>query len=215
MKLPDEGICPCCGKETQFLSLGHRYNKHCSKRCLEKTRGEKNSVYMTKYYSKKKNRKLQSNRIKNSEKHKNSCSNINTSQDFRNKMSKIRTDAYKNKEYSDKMNKASHNDNWKKSVTSKKFRENTSKNNTKRILEGKTFKNYYYDNNWFDSKPELAFYIWLTDHNIRFKHETTYLEYTYNNIKYRYIPDFIVYDTYVEIKGEHLMKKITFTKYKR
>ena len=41
MKLPEEGICPCCGKETEFLSLGHRYNKHCSKECAAKTRGEK------------------------------------------------------------------------------------------------------------------------------------------------------------------------------
>lgn len=208
MKLPEEGICPCCGKETKFLSLSHRYNKHCSKECSAKTTGEKNSVYMSKYYSKMKNRKLQSKRIKNSEKHKKSCSDVNTSIEFRNKMSKIRTDAYKNKEYSDKMNKASHNDNWKKSVTSKEFRENTSKNNTKRILEGKTFKLYTYDGHWFDSKPELTFYIWLKDHNVRFKHEKYNLTYRYNCIEYNYIPDFIVYNTFVEIKGEHLMKKL-------
>ncbi len=208
MKKPDEGICPICGKETEFLSLSHRYNKHCCKKCALKTISKCNSNHMTLFFSMKKNRILQSKRIKNSENHKKSCSDIITSQDFRNKMSKIRSDAYKDENYANKMNEACHNNKWKKSVTTKKFRENISKNNTTRILEGKIFKLYKYDNNWFDSKPELAFYIWLKDHHIRFKHEIKYLEYTYKGIIYKYIPDFIVYNTYVEIKGPHLLKKL-------
>lgn len=205
MKIPNEGICPCCGKETEFLSLSHRYNKHCSKECLAKTRGVKNSAYMTKFYSNNENRKIQSNRLKYSINHKESCIN---SIEFKNKMSTIRKEAYKNEEYRDKMTKFCHNENWKKSVSSKEFSENQSKNNVKRIIEGKVFKKYNYDGHWFDSKPELAFYIWLKDHHIRFRHEKTYLKYIYNEIEYRYIPDFIVYDTFVEIKGKHLLKKL-------
>lgn len=205
MKTPNEGVCPCCGKETKFLSLKHRYTKHCSKECLAKTRGIKNSAYMTKFFSNIENRKIQSNRLKYSIKHKESCTN---SIEFKNKMSTIRKEAYNNKEYRDKMNKLSHNENWKKSVSSKEFSENCSKNNVKRIIEGKVFKKYNYDGHWFDSKPELAFYIWLKDHHIRFRHEKTYLKYIYNEIEYRYIPDFIVYDTFVEIKGKHLLKKL-------
>ncbi len=205
MKTPNEGVCPCCGKETKFLSLKYRYTKHCSKECLAKTRGIKNSAYMTKFFSNIENRKIQSNRLKYSIKHKESCTN---SIEFKNKMSNIRKEAYKNKEYYDKMNKLTHNEQWKNSVTSKEFRENTSNNNTKRIIEGKVFKIYKYDNQWFDSKPELAFYIWLKDHNVRFRHEKIYLNYKYNDVEYKYIPDFIVYDTFVEIKGKHLLKRM-------
>lgn len=34
MRKDDEGICPVCGKETDFVSLSSGYKKHCSKKCL-------------------------------------------------------------------------------------------------------------------------------------------------------------------------------------
>lgn len=204
IKNTEDGICPCCGKNTEFLSLTHGYNKHCSKECLAKTRGEKNSKRMKIYFSNKENRKQQSNKIKKSKNHKKACSSI----EFKNKMSVIRTDAYQDKDYAEKMNKASHNENWKKSVTSKEFREHASKINTKRILNGEVFKLYKYNNEWFNSKPEHAFYIYLKDHKIKFEHEKDKLPYYFENIKHYYIPDFKVFNTYVEIKGLHLMKQL-------
>ena len=98
IKNTEDGICPCCGKNTEFLSLTHGYNKHCSKECLAKTRGEKNSKRMKIYFSNKENRKQQSNKIKKSKNHKKACSSI----EFKNKMSVIRTDAYQDKDYAEK-----------------------------------------------------------------------------------------------------------------
>lgn len=170
-----------------------------------KLAGNKISNGLKKYWSSDKNRKLQSERIKNSDNHKKACS---ISIEFRNKMSEIRTNAYKNKDYAEKMNKKCHNEKWRKSVTSKKHSEKISENNIKRILEGKVFKKYFYDNQWFDSKPEFAFYLWLKDHNVRFTHESQCLIYNFNGVNYGYIPDFIVYNTFVEIKGMHLYKKL-------
>lgn len=63
-----------------------------------------------------------------------------------------------------------------------------------------------YDNLWFDSKPELAYYIWLKDNNIRFEYHPTLLYYSYNDKLYPYEPDFKIFNTYIEIKGNHFFK---------
>lgn len=54
---------------------------------------------------------------------------------------------------------------------------------------------------WFDSKPELAYYIWLKDHNIDFEYHPCLLTYKFNDKEYRYEPDFKVNNRFVEIKG--------------
>ena len=68
---------------------------------------------------------------------------------------------------------------------------------------------YLYDNQYFDSKYELAFYIWLTSNNIKFTyHPSKFFEYTINNKTHRYFPDFYLHDfnKYIEIKGDHFFK---------
>lgn len=69
-------------------------------------------------------------------------------------------------------------------------------------------KRYLYDDTAFDSSWELAYYIWLKDHNITFEyHPNTYFEYIdTNNIKRRYFPDFKVNNDYIEIKGDFLVE---------
>lgn len=65
---------------------------------------------------------------------------------------------------------------------------------------------YYYNNIYFDSSWELAYYIWLVDNNIPFKYHTGfYFEYydAFNN-KHRYYPDFYVNNEWVEIKSNIL-----------
>lgn len=60
---------------------------------------------------------------------------------------------------------------------------------------------YYYDNERFDSKPELAYYIYLKDHNVPFSFHTNRLEYFEEGKRHYYYPDFIVEGQYIEIKG--------------
>lgn len=66
-------------------------------------------------------------------------------------------------------------------------------------------KKYTYDNLYFDSSWELAYYVWLKDHNVLFVYKPGFLVYMdKNNIEHKYFPDFYVEDHYVEIKGDHL-----------
>lgn len=53
-----------------------------------------------------------------------------------------------------------------------------------------------------DSSWELAFVLYNIDHNISFtRNRTDYFEYIYDDKKHRFYPDFLVDDTYVEIKN--------------
>lgn len=61
---------------------------------------------------------------------------------------------------------------------------------------------YKYNDIFFDSSWELAYYIWLTDNNIPFQyHPEIKFEYTYNNKKHYYFVDFYVNNEYQELKG--------------
>ena len=67
---------------------------------------------------------------------------------------------------------------------------------------------YSYNGITFDSAPELAYYIWLTDHNVEFEYQPdVHLAYYYSGHKHYYLPDFKVGNTLVEIKGAHLIDK--------
>ena len=70
-------------------------------------------------------------------------------------------------------------------------------------IRKKARSKYFYDNQWFDSAPEIAFYIWLTDNCIEFEHEPVPgLQYEVDNSVHVYFPDFKVSDMYFEIKGD-------------
>ena len=59
----------------------------------------------------------------------------------------------------------------------------------------------------FDSKPELAYYIWLKDNGIEFTYQPNIsFEYEFNNEHHVYEPDFLVEETIVELKGDHFFK---------
>lgn len=69
-------------------------------------------------------------------------------------------------------------------------------------------RKYHYNGILFHSRPEIIFYIYCKDHNINCEYNTTFfIEYTYNNKKHRYYPDFIVNGKFVEIKGDHFFNK--------
>lgn len=63
-------------------------------------------------------------------------------------------------------------------------------------------KCFDYDNTHFDSSYELAYYIWLTEHNVSFAYQPNlHFEYIYENQTHEYYPDFIVENEIQEIKG--------------
>ena len=77
----------------------------------------------------------------------------------------------------------------------------------------KMHKKYIYNNVYFDSQPELAFYIWLTDNKIDFiYHPEAEMWYTIVNSKgiiekHKYLPDFLIGNVYYEIKGGHFFNE--------
>jgi transposase-like protein len=63
---------------------------------------------------------------------------------------------------------------------------------------------YRFDDRWFDSSWELAYYIWLKDNCIDFEfHPKMPIIYTEDEKSHRYYPDFIVEGRIHEIKGDH------------
>lgn len=66
---------------------------------------------------------------------------------------------------------------------------------------------YKYNSIHFDSSYELAYYIWLNDHNINFEyHPNIFFTYMTEDSKlHRYFPDFKVNNEYIELKGKHLI----------
>lgn len=70
------------------------------------------------------------------------------------------------------------------------FREGSSRGKSGR------YKGFYCDSSW-----ELAFIIYNLDHNIPIKRNTKGFEYEYEGKKRNFHPDFIIHDTYIEIKN--------------
>ena len=75
------------------------------------------------------------------------------------------------------------------------------------LVRRKQATKYKYENINFDSKPEIAYYIWLKDNNIDFEYQPNVkFEYLYENKLCYYIPDFKVENEYIEIKGLQFFK---------
>jgi len=62
-------------------------------------------------------------------------------------------------------------------------------------------KRGWYKGYWCDSSWELAWVIYNLDHGISFERNREGFTYIFEGAKYKYYPDFIMKDTYVEIKG--------------
>jgi len=72
----------------------------------------------------------------------------------------------------------------------------------------KARRKYFYDNTYFSSCPEIAYYIWLKDNNIKFEYQPKSKAIKYLDCKgeqHTYYPDFWIIDTdeIHEIKGLH------------
>lgn len=63
-------------------------------------------------------------------------------------------------------------------------------------------RKYLYDNIYFDSSWEIAFYIYLKDNQIAFEfHPDIFFKYDFNGKQHNYYPDFIVNNMPIELKG--------------
>lgn len=66
---------------------------------------------------------------------------------------------------------------------------------------------YKYNNNIFDSKWELYYYIYNIDHHINIiRNETYSLKYIFNGKEHKYFPDFIINEKLIEIKSSYWIK---------
>lgn len=66
---------------------------------------------------------------------------------------------------------------------------------------------YQYNNLNFDSKAELAFYIYCKDQSLPIQKCSKKFEYTFEGKKHFYFPDFEIDDKLHEIKGQHFLKE--------
>ena len=74
-------------------------------------------------------------------------------------------------------------------------------------IQDKCKYKYMFEGKYFDSAPEIAFFIWLRDNNIEFEYQPNIsFDYMYDGKIHRYFPDFKVGDILFEIKGDHFFK---------
>lgn len=66
-------------------------------------------------------------------------------------------------------------------------------------------KKYLYNGIYFDSSLELALYIYAVNNEEEIVRSPVKFEYTYNNVKHYYFPDFLYNGALIEIKGDHLL----------
>lgn len=67
---------------------------------------------------------------------------------------------------------------------------------------------YKYDSEYFDSLPELAVWVYAKNHNIEIIRLPLKIKYIFNNSEHYYFPDFLYNGNLLEIKGDHLYKKM-------
>lgn len=71
---------------------------------------------------------------------------------------------------------------------------------------------YFFDDRYFDSSWEVAYYIWLTDNQVEFEyHPNVFFNYLIpgSDKVHKYFPDFLVNGVLIEIKGDDQLKNGT------
>jgi len=68
--------------------------------------------------------------------------------------------------------------------------------------------NYYVENQYFDSLPELALYLYAKDHNENIIRLPIKFEYKFKNKKHYYFPDFEYKGELIELKNNYLYNKL-------
>lgn len=71
----------------------------------------------------------------------------------------------------------------------------------------KAYKRYIYNDQAFDSLPELAVWVYCIDHGIDIKRCPCSFDYNFKDKVYKYFPDFEIDGKLIEIKGDHFFKE--------
>lgn len=188
IKTDEEGICPCCGKNTSYNRFGYR--RFCSIKCNGLYTLQQTPVNISK-------------RIKAIQNSKNIKLSHNT-KEFIDHQSKVSTEYYKNEE-----NRKKHKESLQNlPPRSKEYKELKSIQQSEIINTFKNLQHYYYNNEHFHSSWELAFYIYCKDHNYEITRKVDKIPYKFNEITYNYNPDFIVNGEIIEIKNPCLYSKL-------
>lgn len=93
---------------------------------------------------------------------------------------------------------------------SKEFIEKALKSRQERYGDVSFNAKYFYNDIWFDSSWELAYFIWLTDANQIFEYHPKAFHKKYvtsDGKEHLYFPDFIVNGEYQEIKGKQFFNE--------
>lgn len=188
LRKPNEGYCPCCGKETPYLKFGYR--RFCSISCNGKyTLQQTPEIAEKRVYS-----------IRHSDKVKNSHKSI----EFRQHHSEIRKKYYENEE-----NRKTHKNSLQNlPPRTVEYKERKSIQQSEIINSFENLQHYYYNNEHFHSSWELAYFIYCKDHNYEISRKVDKIPYKFNGITYNYNPDFIVNGKIVEIKNPCLYSKL-------
>lgn len=70
------------------------------------------------------------------------------------------------------------------------------------------FRKYVFNDEYFDSLPELAVWLYMKEHNIDIQRNTSSFSYSFDNSTHVCFPDFVIDGKLIEIKGDHLFKKM-------
>lgn len=92
-----------------------------------------------------------------------------------------------------------------KTTISQRSSEDWHKIRTNRGLSFYSYRNCIFDSSW-----ELALWIYAKDHNEEIEREPLALEYTFENKKHRYFPDFRYKDQLIELKGDQFFEDAKF-----
>lgn len=194
LKKENEGKCIYCHRPTKFLNIKDGYKKYCSVKCSHQSDEVKNKIINGMKNSEQWQKVLKSNDYK-----KNLSNGIKNSDYIKNV---VQTEKYRN----NMSNTIKNSKAFYESHHSKEYSENRSKITTRLIKEGKMKVKYQFDNKFFSSKDEFAYYIWLKDHNVDFVYQADEIEYEFEGKIRHYVPDFKVNNELHEIKGLQFFK---------
>ena len=99
---------------------------------------------------------------------------------------------------------ATQNDEVKRALVKSRWLEKT--NEELREIRKKSAARYFFKRNSFDSKWELAVWIWAVDKRKQIKKEPVCLEYDFDGSTHKYFPDFEIDGKLVEVKGNQFFK---------
>lgn len=184
LKQKDEGMCTC-GKETKFVNVVVGYRKHCSLKCAHNDEE-----------SKIKRRKTNLERY--------GTENVLSSEKIRNKLHQTMLEKYGSTEiFSTTHFKEKH----KKNSIKKYKVAHPMQNKDVYAKNAKSRKHYKYNDVYFDSSWELAFWVYCLDNNIKIEREPLKIKYIdENNKQHYYYPDFRINNLQIiEIKGDQYL----------